>query len=182
MTGTDLGPSDWSRARVEATAARVCDPAQVEALLEGGQGADREAVRDILHQAKAREGLSPADVATLIQVTDPTVREEILRAAKQVHEQVYGRRVSLSTPVCPSNRCVNDCLYCPLRRANSALRRNATSARDLQREIVALLDEGHRHVVLVFGDDRKRDTLHPRHALGRLRGALGGCDSSSGWT
>lgn len=154
MTTNVPGSSDWSPERVAATAARVCDPGEIQALLEAGQEAGAEAVRDLLHHARNRQGLSPAEVATLIQVTDPALRREVLAAARQVHEQVYGRRVSLCTPVCPTNRCVNDCLYCPLRRSHAALRRTATSARDLQREIVALLDEGHRHVILVFGDDR----------------------------
>ena len=151
---SDLGSGGWSRERVETTAARVCAPGRIEAALEAGAGVEREAVRDILHQGRAREGLAPEQVAALLQVTDPALREEILHAARQVHEQVYGRRVSLCTPVCPTNRCVNDCLYCPLRRPNTALRRTSSTAREVQREIVALLDEGHRHVILVFGDDR----------------------------
>ncbi len=154
MTTSGSGASDWSRDRVEATASRVCDPVAILALLDAGREAEPEAVRDLLHHARRRQGLSPAEVAVLLQISDPALRREVLAAAREVHEYVYGRRVSLCTPVCPTNRCVSDCLYCPLRRSNAALRRTATSSRDLQREIVALLDEGHRHVILVFGDDR----------------------------
>ncbi len=100
------------------------------------------------------QGLTPAQTAVLIQTQDPARREEILRAAREVHLRAFERRIRLLTPVCPTNRCVNDCCYCPLRRSNARLRRNAATARDTQREVGALLDEGYRHVTLVFGDDR----------------------------
>jgi 2-iminoacetate synthase len=81
--------------------------------------------------------------------------------------------VSLCTPVCPTNRCVSDCLYCPLRRSNSALRRSVSTVRDLQGEIIGLLDEGYRHVLLVFGDDRSG--VHYVHdMLGAAYGARSG--------
>ncbi|HEY3396618.1 MAG TPA: radical SAM protein [Armatimonadota bacterium] len=146
--------TDWSREQVEATAARVFDPAAVAAALQAGADTAPEALRDILHHASAQEGLTLDEVAALLQVTDPDLRREVLNAAHHVHAKLFARRISIATPVCPTNRCVNDCLYCPLRRSNAGLRRTASTGRDLQREIVALLDEGHRHVILVFGDDR----------------------------
>ena len=49
MTANDSSSVEWSPERVAATAGRVCDPEQVQALLDAGQGGDAEAVRDILH-------------------------------------------------------------------------------------------------------------------------------------
>ena len=154
ITSTGTASAGWSRERVEVTARRICDPALIGDWLAAGAGADKQAVRDLLQRAKAMKGLSPAEAAVLIQVDDPGLREEITSAARKVHETSYGRRIGVFAPVCPTNRCVDDCLYCPLRRGNARLRRTKATTRDIQREIVGLLDEGHRHVLLVFGNDR----------------------------
>lgn len=146
--------SEWSRQRVEQTAADICDPAALVELLAGGAEASNEQVRDALYVASRREELTPEQLAFLLQVRDPVLRAEIERTAQGVHEGIFGRRVRLSAPLCPSNRCVNDCAYCPLRRSNTRLRRTAATSHQMQREIVTLLDEGHRHLCLVFGEDR----------------------------
>jgi 2-iminoacetate synthase len=138
---------------VEDTARRICDPEVIGEWLDYGRGASAETVRDILYRARASQGLEPGDVAVLIQVQDEAVRAEVLKAARQLHERIHERRVGLLAPVCPSNRCVNDCLYCPLRRSNARLRRKVASAVDVQREVLALLDEGYRQLQLVFGED-----------------------------
>ncbi|MCE5218314.1 [FeFe] hydrogenase H-cluster radical SAM maturase HydG [bacterium] len=154
MSSADSGSGTWSRERIEQTAHRIFDPAATEGMLEKGATAEAQEVRDLLHQARSMGGLSPAQAAVVIQVTDPALREEIKATARLLHEKAYSRRINLLAPVCPTNRCVDDCLYCPLRRANSRLKRSAHGTRDLQREVVALLDEGHKHVMLVFGNDR----------------------------
>jgi len=151
MAATKAG---WSREALDAVALRICNPAGIQGALVAGRAADRWAVRDLVHRALALEGLSPAEAAVLVQVDDPALREEIKAAARQVHRKLWGKRVRLHAPICPTNRCVQDCLYCPLRRSNAGLKRRAATPRDLQREIAGSLDEGHRHVLLVFGDDR----------------------------
>ncbi len=154
MAPTGSGSSEWSRERIEQTARSICDPSFVRALLDDQAAPETGRVRDILHRAREMKGLAAEDAAALIAVADEDLRREIQDSARRVRETAYGRRISLCAPVCPTNRCVNDCLYCPLRRSNSRVRRSAYTDRDLQREIVSLLDEGHRHLVLVFGDDR----------------------------
>jgi 2-iminoacetate synthase len=146
--------ADWSRERIEQAAAGICDPARIRQMLADAGSPDRRTVQDLLHSAVAMAGLAPEHVGVLAQVTDPALRELVLDAARKVHARAYGRRISLVAPVCPTNRCVNDCAYCPLRQSNSRLRRTFAGSRETQREVVALLDEGYRHVNLVFGDDR----------------------------
>ncbi len=114
--------------------------------------------------------MSLPQAAALLQVTDPALRERITAAAREVHERIFARRVHLSEPLCPTNRCVNECLYCPLRRSNTQLRRRTAAARDLQREVIPLLEEGYRHLTLVFGDSRigiqyVRDVVEAVYAL-----------------
>lgn len=145
---------DWPRQRVEEVAASICDPPQIEALLDAGREVSAAGIRDILYQARMMQGLGPAETAALIQVTDPDLRAEIIQAARWVHEQAYGRRLGIFAPVCPTNRCVDDCAYCPLRRSNAQLRRTMARVRDVQREVKDLLQEGHCRLIMVFGNDR----------------------------
>jgi 2-iminoacetate synthase len=154
MPGPNLAESDWSRDRLEEVARRICDPGRVHDALASGTNAGADAIDSILRKARSLDGLPAEDVAALIQIDDPTLRDTVLAAARRIHEAVHGGRVGVSAPVCPSNRCVNDCLYCPLRRSNTRLRRSASGPRELQREIAGLLDEGFRHITLVFGEDR----------------------------
>lgn len=163
--GFGQGTLNWSRERLETVAQHVCDPAAVEEALQAADGADATAVGDLLHQARSLEGLTPRQAAVLLNVEDPDLRNEIITAAREVHDKAFGRRISLFAPVCPTNRCVNDCLYCPLRRSNARLHRSHTGIGDLQREIAGLLDCGHRYVQLIFGEDRSgvayvRDMVH----------------------
>lgn len=148
------GATSWSRERVEKTAATICSPAEVEAALEAGKARDTLALRDLLHKAGLKGGLTAAEAAVLLQTEDRDLREEIVATARRVQSDSYRGRVALSTPICPSNRCVNDCLYCPLRRTNLRLRRRVARSLEAQREVLALLDEGYRHLTLVLGDDR----------------------------
>ena len=144
---------EWSCQQVEQTAAELCPPALVVELLARGSEASNERVRQTLYEASQGAELSAEQLAVLLAVSEPALRAEIERTAQGVHSSLFGRRVRLAAPLCPSNRCTSDCLYCPLRRSNSRLRRTAVSSHQLQREIVTLLDEGHRHLCLVFGDD-----------------------------
>ena len=162
--------ANWSPEHTAAAAAEIIQPAAVSALLEETATVSAGDLRDILFEAARGRGLSLPQAATLLQVTDPASRERITATAQQVHEHTFARRVRLSEPVCPTNRCVNDCLYCPLRRSNTQLRRRTTAARDLQREVIPLLDEGYRHLTLVFGDSRigpqyVRDVVDAVYAL-----------------
>lgn len=154
MSPTQDSSHNWPRERVEQTARAICDPPAISELLRAAANPSPDEVRDILYEAGRGRGLTAAQAATLLQVTDPPLREQVKEAARQLHERLFARRVRLLAPVCPTNRCINECLYCPLRRSNPRLRRTVASARDLQREVTALVDEGHRHLTLVFGEDR----------------------------
>ena len=144
----------WPRARLRALAQTICDPSALHGLLEQGRGASRETVRDILFESERGRGLTPEQTAVLLCVKDPELRAQVKATAAGVHERLFARRVRLSDPFCPTNRCLSDCTYCPLRRSNARLRRHVFTVRDLQRELTLLLEEGYRHLTLVFGEDK----------------------------
>jgi 2-iminoacetate synthase len=173
MSTGSSGNADWSRDQIQKRAAQICDPAVVEAHLRAGEQMHSGAVHEVLYKGRAGEGLSPSEAAALLTAQQAGLREEILDAAQDLHERLFGRRISLFAPVCPTNRCVNDCFYCPLRRSNSRLRRHTDSVLDVQRETAALLDEGYRDLMLVFGEDRG-GVPYARDAIWAAYGARSG--------
>lgn len=163
---TPFDSDQWSPERTCARADRICNPEALRGLLANGSGAAPDTIADLLYHAERARGLEPAEIATLLGVQDPALRERIKQSARRLHERLFARRIRIQTPVCPTNRCVNECLYCPLRQSNARLRRNTTSDRDLRREVTALMDEGYRHLTLVCGDEED--------GLGRVLDWLGG--------
>lgn len=154
MERQTFSSTEWSRDRVEQTAARIYDPEKVDKALAVGRAADATAIRDLLQKATRGLGLACEEAAALLQVEAPGLQAEIIEAARQIHAENFRRRITLTTPICPSNRCVNDCLYCPLRRSDAKLKRRSATAAEVQREVMALLDEGYRCLMVVMGDDR----------------------------
>jgi 2-iminoacetate synthase len=161
---------DWSPAQVSAAAEAIIQPEAMTALLAQTAAVSVGDLRDILFEAARCRGLSLPQAATLLQVTDPAREHALMHLAHRRGDMLAQRRVRLSEPVCPTNRCVNDCLYCPLRRSNTHLRRRTAAPRDLQREVIPLLEEGHRHLTLVCGESRTgiqyvRDLVDAVYAL-----------------
>jgi 2-iminoacetate synthase len=104
--------------------------------------------------AKAREanGLSTAEVATLLDVREPELLDELFSSARAVKEHIYGRRLVLFAPLYISNLCANECLYCAFRARNTAVTRRALSQDEIADEVKALVDQGHKRVLLVAGE------------------------------
>ncbi|MEW6329321.1 MAG: [FeFe] hydrogenase H-cluster radical SAM maturase HydG, partial [Candidatus Micrarchaeota archaeon] len=89
----------------------------------------------------------------LLQTSDSEVIRKLFTAAKEVKEAIYGSRLVLFAPLYLSNYCVNNCLYCGFRQDNKALVRKMISTDELRKEVEALLDEGHKRLLLVAGED-----------------------------
>jgi len=124
--------ADLRRARLDAA-----DPAHLDAVLA---------------KARALAGLTPAEAALLCAADDPESRARIHAAAGDVKQAVYGRRLVLFTPLYVSNLCANDCAYCAFRAGNRGIVRRALDPAEIAAETGALVDEGHRRILLVAGE------------------------------
>ena len=131
------------------------DVAKIEAQLEAGKSADRTRIEEILAHARLKKGLAPDEVAALIGLSDPELLEEMFVLAREIKEDIYGRRIVLFAPLYVSNLCSNECVYCGFRASNKSEDRHALSADELRQEILALENVGHKRVLMVFGE-------HPR--------------------
>jgi len=126
--------------------------ADLEAALERARHPDPVRVRDILQKSLAKNRLDPEELAMLLQTEDPELLEEIYQGARELKQRIYGNRIVLFAPLYIGNACINDCQYCGFRRSNREVVRRTLSLTDLDQEIEALVNRGHKRLILVYGE------------------------------
>jgi len=115
----------------------------------------RSLVRETLAKAAEKRGLSPFDVAVLLENDSSLLDEEIFAMARQIKQATYGNRVVLFAPLYISNECANQCTYCAFSSLNTELKRKTLTSEEIQREVRVLEDSGQKRLLLVYGE-------HPR--------------------
>ena len=134
------------------------DEAQISALL-AMPPPDAGRVREILAKSLAKQPLAVEETATLVAATSSELVEAIFDAARQLKRDVYGNRIVLFAPLYIGNDCVNDCAYCAFKRSNAEEVRRTLDPAELRRQVEALVNKGHKRLILVFGE-------HPRYDAG----------------
>lgn len=158
------------------------DDERLESLLAADAAPpDPAEVRDIVARSLAKEALSVEQAAVLLRARDPGLRAEILAAARRLKETVYGNRIVLFAPLYVGNECVNDCAYCGFRRSNPDAVRATLDRDQLRRQVAALEREGHKRLILVYGEhpgydpafiaDSVREVYAVREGRGEIRRA-----------
>ena len=132
------------------------DDAQLTALLTQ-PAPEPTRVREVLAKSAAKEALSVAETAVLLTATEPELVEEIFATARTLKQNVYGNRIVLFAPLYIGSECVNDCAYCGFRRSNPDALRRTLAAEEVAHQIVALEDQGHKRLILVFGEHPQYD-------------------------
>ncbi|MBM4090951.1 MAG: [FeFe] hydrogenase H-cluster radical SAM maturase HydG [Planctomycetes bacterium] len=128
------------------------DESLVSRLVHETPQPDAVLVRDVLAKARALGGLSLAETACLLRVDRADLVHEIFAAARKVKDAIYGKRLVLFAPLYFSSFCTNSCLYCGFRRENREPRRQL-SLEEIAAETRALVDQGHKRVLLIGGED-----------------------------
>ncbi len=111
-----------------------------------------EIVNSILQKSKNKERLSLAETACLLQAEDPELIELIKETARELKKTVYGNRIVLFAPLYIGNKCTNDCTYCGFRVSNKDAERKTLNENEIIEEVKALEKEGHKRLILVFGE------------------------------
>ncbi|MHB8079508.1 MAG: [FeFe] hydrogenase H-cluster radical SAM maturase HydG [Candidatus Krumholzibacteriia bacterium] len=131
------------------------DDAALDALLTAP--ADPGRVRELIAKSLAKAPLSVAETAALLVADDAASVAAIFAAAHRLKEEVYGNRIVLFAPLYLGNECTNDCLYCGFRRSNREAVRVSLDAAALRRQVLALEAQGHKRLILVFGEHPSYD-------------------------
>ncbi len=144
-----------------------------------GRPVDRSQVRDVIAKGLAKQPLSVAETALLINADDPDTVEAVFAAARQLKRDVYGNRMVLFAPLYIGNECVNDCEYCGFRQSNRDAIRRTLDREELKRQVLALQQQGQKRLILVFGEhplydaafiaDAVRTVYSVREAHGEIR-------------
>ena len=128
------------------------DEGKIYEDLEKQKNPDKQRVRDILQKSLEIKILTPAETATLLNVEDPELWQEMGEAALQVKRKVYDNRIVFFAPLYLSNVCVNSCKYCGFRAENKEEKRHVLTMGEVRSETAAVIDEGHKRMIAVYGE------------------------------
>ena len=86
--------------------------------------------------------------------------ENLYRGAQNKKEEIYGQEVFLRAIVEPWNTCVNNCLYCGIRKDNYKLKRFSLDYEEIYAAGIKILDYGITSLVLQAGEDLNKEKIH----------------------
>ncbi len=142
------------------------DDDQITLQLEKNSNSDRARVRDIIAKSLAIQTLTPEETATLLNVKDPELWEEMESAALKIKKTVYDNRIVTFAPLYLSTVCVNNCLYCGLRDENESVKRGVLSLDEVRRETEVLAGTiGHKRLIVVYGEHPKSDAEYMARSM-----------------
>ncbi len=114
---------------------------------------NKELIKGIIEKARSLKGLSHREAAVLLDCDDPELNEEMFALAKEIKQKLYGNRIVMFAPLYLSNYCVNGCTYCPYHHKNKNICRKKLTQEEIEREVIALQDMGHKRLALETGED-----------------------------
>lgn len=119
---------------------------------------DIKKVKDILEKSLSINTLSPAETATLLNVTDPDTLSLMKETALKVKQKVYDNRIVTFAPLYLSSKCINNCLYCGFKNTNTDTDRKVLSMDEIEQEIKVLAGKiGHKRLIVVYGEHPDSD-------------------------
>lgn len=124
-----------------------------------GHRNDRAFVEALLEKAAKCGGLTHREAAVLLECDDPELTERIFQLAKEIKQRFYGNRIVMFAPLYLSNYCVNGCVYCPYHAKNKTIARRKLTQQEIEREVVALQDMGHKRLALEAGEDPRHNPI-----------------------
>lgn len=130
----------------------IIDEAKIALLAKASAPSPGE-MKAILDEASRGRGLSLEQAASLLAVEDPSMLSGLFRAAGELKERVFGKRIVLFAPLYLSNHCTNGCTYCGFRAQNRDVSRRALTVDEAVAEARALEEMGFKRVLLVTGED-----------------------------
>ena len=145
------------------------DDDAIEAEIEKNRAASPERIRAIIKKAYDVNLMDSADVAALLNVTDPDLKEEIFTAAREIKHQVYDNRVVTFAPLYCGSKCVNRCKYCGFRCDNDSIERRVLTMDEIEAEARVLATKiGHKRLVVVYGEHPETDADYIAESMKRI--------------
>ena len=137
--------------------AEIIRPDIINELIENNT--NKSSIDDILNKALKLKGLDLDESARLLNIDNEEDAEKMFHAAKQLKEIIYGNRIVLFAPLYAANVCTNNCLYCGFRHDNQEITRCVLTPDEVAEEANAIMNLGHKRIVLLTGEDYKETGL-----------------------
>lgn len=125
---------------------------KINTLLENTRNTPAPELEAIVEKARKASGLTPEEVARLLNTDDEAVFSKVFEAAHEIKEKIYGKRVVIFAPLYVSNYCVNACAYCGYGCEN-AIERKRLTQEEIVEEVRILESLGHKRIALEAGED-----------------------------
>ena len=113
---------------------------------------DKLRTREIVQKSMNKEALTLEETAALLAITSPEGVEELFESAKNLKKAIYGNRIVLFAPLYIGNHCINNCSYCVFRKSLRTTVRRTLNDDELIAEVSQLEREGHKRLILVYGE------------------------------
>ena len=120
---------------------------------------NRPLIEQLIDKAAQCKGLSHREAALLLECDQPDLIERIFHLAREIKHKFYGNRIVMFAPLYLSNYCVNGCVYCPYHLKNKTIARKKLSQEEIEQEVIALQDMGHKRLALEAGEDPVRNPI-----------------------
>lgn len=145
------------------------DDEAIESEIAKNRAASPERIRAIIKKAYDIKLMEASDVAALVNVTDPALKEEIFKAAREIKTKVYDNRVVTFAPLYCGSKCVNKCKYCGFRCDNEAIERRVLTMDEIEAEARVLATKiGHKRLVVVYGEHPDTDADYIAESMKRI--------------
>ncbi|MDF2591642.1 MAG: [FeFe] hydrogenase H-cluster radical maturase HydG [Clostridia bacterium] len=125
---------------------------EIHSLIKATQNTSKEELEAIIEKGEKALGLSPVEVAKLLNTEDKDIVDKLFKAAHTIKEKIYGKRVVIFAPLYLSNYCVNSCKYCGYGCETNIFRKKL-SMDELVQEVKILESMGHKRIALEAGED-----------------------------
>ena len=112
-----------------------------------------ELIDSLLEKAAQLKGLTHREASVLLACDDPEKIQKMYALAEQIKKDFYGNRIVMFAPLYLSNYCVNGCVYCPYHLKNKTICRKKLTQEEIEREVIALQDMGHKRLAIELGED-----------------------------
>jgi 2-iminoacetate synthase len=116
----------------------------------------KERIEEIISRSLSKKPLSVDETAELLAADEEALVNLIFEGARRLKTEVYGNRIVLFAPLYIGNSCVNECAYCAFKASNKDIVRRTLNHEDIESQVSALEEKGHKRLILVYGE-------HPRY-------------------
>ena len=118
-----------------------------------------ELIDKIILKAREKKGLDHREASVLLACEHPEKISEMYELAQEIKKSFYGNRIVMFAPLYLSNYCINGCVYCPYHLQNKHIARRKLTQEEIEREVIALQDMGHKRLALEAGEDPKNNPI-----------------------